>query len=111
MSNVAITKQNIGIETDTILITSINLKPDNSGEWDIEVECKPIIPERPNNDDVNFMERHIIFARVKVTRAEIAVVEKITEEEVRTTLTLEQVEAIVTQLAKTKVLGVLNLTE
>lgn len=100
----------LGIFSSKIQIRRINLKTDDSGEWQIEVDYNVTSPERGFSEGVSLVERYIINAQIKVSRAEIANHLSMNEDEVRTTLTLAQTEAAVTEIALSKlaILGLAN---
>ena len=102
--------QSLGVEATEIEVRRINLASDDSGTWSIGVEVANTIPARGEDDSVSLTERHMVNAQIKVTRAEIASVASITEEQVRTDLTLAQTETYVTQIALGKLLTVLGLS-
>ena len=92
-------------------ISSINLSSDGRGIWNILVTVGLRTPNKSQNlAGVFINEKFNINARVEVTRAEIAAAANIDEEDVRNSLTLEQTENIVTQIALTKLTSSLVYT-
>jgi hypothetical protein len=102
--------QSLGVETAEVEVRRINLASDDSGDWNIGVQLNTTQPERGTDDSVNLTERHMLAAQIKVARAEIASAAGISEDDVRTTLTLVQTETFVTQIALGKLLAVLGLS-
>jgi hypothetical protein len=102
--------QDLGIKVNKIIVKDVKLAADYSGDWTIELELPPIRGIRNNDPSVSVREAHQITCLVKVTRQEIADHEGIPVEDVRSTLTLEQTETIITSISLAKVLPVFNLT-
>jgi hypothetical protein len=101
--------QNIGIEAQVINVKGVSLAPDNSGTWMIKVDVKCTNPQRSPNSSVSFIEKYIISAEITVLLPEIASLLQISESDVYTTLTLQQTEQAVSQIALSKLLPILNL--
>lgn len=102
--------QSLGIETGAIEVNNINLASDDSGQWNIGVSFDVTVPARGEDSSVNVNELHQARARIQVTRTEIAASQGIDEADVRTTLTLDQTETIVTTIALGKLLAVMGLS-
>lgn len=100
----------LGITANKIQIRRINLKTDDSGEWQIGVDYDISSPARGESNGVSLIERYMVNAQIKVLRSEIANHLNIDENDVRTTLTLAQTETAVTEIALSKlaVLGLAN---
>ena len=106
MANKTITfdSVNIGVTTNKVTVNRINLATNDSGDWNIGVDFNISSPTRNvgNNPTVSIAERHMMSSTLTVKRAEIATAADIAEEEVRTTLTLQETETYVTQIALQK---------
>ena len=102
--------QDLGIKTNKLRVTDIRLAPDDSGDWFIEIDLLPRKGVRNNEPTVSVRESHQISCIVKVSRQEIADFQGIPIEDVRTTLTLDQTETIITTISLSKLLPVFNLT-
>lgn len=107
---VSFTSANIGVSTAQATVSRINLKPDGSGDWNIGLDFNVTSPSRnaAKDETVSLMERHLLSASIIVKRAEIAAA--ITEEEVRTSLTLDQTETHVTTIALGKLFTAMGIT-
>lgn len=94
----------LGVTTSSVVVSRINLKPDNSGDWNMGVDFAVESPSRNTSKDasISIIERHMLNATITVKRSEIATAAGVTEEEVRTSLTLNQVETLVTTVALAK---------
>ena len=112
MANITIpiTEQDLVVKTDAVEVLEIGLSPDNEGFWNILVRFNLSTPERPGGEVASLNERHEMSASTVVSRAEIAAVAGIPVEDVRTTLTLDQTQNLVTQIAMGKILSVAGLT-
>lgn len=108
---IAFTAANLAVTTDKITVSRINLKPDNSGDWNIGVDFTVTSPVRNAGNDktVSIMERHMLSAVITVGRTEIATAANVTEEDVRTGLTLAQTETYVTQIALSKLFPAMGI--
>lgn len=111
MPNKKITFDAVGLNvtTNTVTVNRINLKPDNSGDWNIGVDFVVSTPSRTTTATVSIMERHIVSSTITVKKSEIAAAANITEEEVRTVLTLSQTETWVTQIAMAKLFAAMSI--
>lgn len=108
---IAVLTANMNVEVVSVIINRINLKSDDSGEWNIGVDFKVQNPTRSIPASVSFQESHRASAQVKVSRQEVAAAAGISEDLVRTTLTLAQTENIVTQVAMSKLFPILGLSQ
>lgn len=97
--------QNIGVTADKIVVNNINLKSDDSGLWTVGLALVLTAPDRTPVEGLSLNESHRIGFRVTVSRAEIAAAAGIDEEDVRSTLTLEQTETYVTTIAVGRILA------
>ena len=113
MANIEIplsSAQSLGVDVDKVEVKRINLRSDGSGTWTIGVDLPTTTPARTEVESVNISERHMVSGNAIVTRQEIADAQGISVDDVRATLTLEQTEAVVTQIALGKILTALGLT-
>ena len=98
------------VTTANLRIMRINMK--REGIWHAAGLVVAVSPARnPENDNsVKINEKHDVRVSAKVTSAEVAAVAGITEEEVRTTLTLAQIDEHVGNVAVAKICAAMGLT-
>lgn len=102
--------QDLRVTTDKVTVQQINSRLDES-EWNVRMSLGVNTPERGAEDrTVRVNENHRVHGNVGVTVAEVASQAGIAEEEVRTTLTLEQVATHVKAVAIRKFCTAMGLT-
>lgn len=89
-----------------ISVDSIELSTESDGTWKINWSFEIEENEKVTPSGLNISEHHSAGGGITVKRAEIATVASITEDQVRTMLTLYQTEMIVTQIALSKILPI-----
>ena len=99
-----------GATASSVKVNRVNVKQDGSGDWQIGVQMETETPDRVDVPGIRLNENHRAGAQITVTRAEIAAGAGISEDEVRTSLTLEQTETIVTTIATGKLLAVFGIS-
>ena len=98
------------VVSSSVKVNRVNVKQDGSGDWQIGVQMETETPDRVDVPGIRLNENHRAGAQITVTRAEIAAAAGISEDDVRTTLTLEQTETIVTTIAMGKLLAVFGIS-
>jgi len=93
-----------------VKVNRVNVAQDDSGDWQIGVQVEIETPARAGVPGIRLSESHRAGAQITVTRAEIAAKAGIDVGDVRTTVTLEQTETLVTQIAMGKLLSVFGIS-
>jgi hypothetical protein len=106
---IAITSQNVGATAEAVVINRMNLKSDDSGDWSIGLSLTLANPERTEVEGIQVNERHKVNAQLTVTCAEIAAEASVAEEAVGS-LTMDQMETAVTDIAVNKLLTAMGLS-
>ena len=100
--------QDLGIKTDRIEVKSVNMHNSLNGEWRIGVNLPITIPTRGTTTGLRISEFHAVNADITVTPAEIATQMNMLEADVKT-LSLEEIQDVVTTIGLAKLLPSLGL--
>lgn len=108
-SKIAFTDVGLGLTTHNIVVTKINLKPDNSGDWTIGINVAITCPNRnvANDATISIVERHMLAADITVKLSEILAATNAINVDV---LTVAQLQTAITQIAIAKAAVALGIT-
>jgi len=106
---IAISSQNVGAVTAEVVVNRLNLKSDDSGDWSVGLQLTITNPARAEVEGCRINENHKVGAQVTVTKAEIATEASVAEEAVGS-LTMDQIETAVTDIAVDKLLTAMDLS-
>lgn len=114
MANQAIVLgKDAGIKVKSVEVQRVQYLTDGSGNWQIDFGVNFEWPVRTPNQAVTLRETYrgpfLIQGSVLVGGEDMAAASGIPKEALRTTLTLDQTETLITQLAMVKVFAVLGI--